>query len=174
MKGFFVGIPVISLRSKATAPAPAWMIGVGVLIVELVLVLAIMTAASYRDQVRLYDRLSAQEPMLDLLDLLHNASAKMVPLTGRSGAGVRLVYSPSLKRGVLLVASLGSPSDEFSYRLWLVGQDGSRTAWGFQSRSDDLTIVPINADFSRYHRVTISVDHRDSSRSTVPILSGGL
>ena len=174
MRGFFVGVSAISLRSKAMAPAPAWMIGVAVLIVELVLVLAIMTAANYRDQVRLYDRLSAQEPMLDLLDLLHNASAKIVPLTGRSGAGVRLVYSPSLKRGVLLVASLGSPGDEFSYRLWLVGRDGSRTAWAFQSGSDDLTIVPISADFNRYHRVTISVEQRDASRSTVPILSGSL
>ncbi|MBI2201688.1 MAG: hypothetical protein HYU43_07075, partial [Armatimonadetes bacterium] len=91
-----MGIPVISLRSKATASAPAWMIGAVTLVVELVLVLAIMTAASYRYETGLYNRLSAQEP---LLDLLHNASTRIVLLTGRPGASVRLIYDSAQKRG---------------------------------------------------------------------------
>lgn len=168
MRGFFVGIPVISLRSKATASVPAWMIGSVTLVVELVLVLAIMTAASYRYETMLYNRLSAQEP---LLDLLHTASAKIVLLTGREGASVRLIYDSAQKRGVLLVTNLANPGDDFSYRLWLVGNNGSRTAWAFQAGSGPLTIVPIKADFGRFRSVSISVEHRNSARS-VPILSG--
>lgn len=162
--------PKINLKPKATAPAPAWMVGFAALAVGLVLVLAIMTAASYRHLTTIYTRLAAQEPMLNLI---HNASAKIVPLTGRSGASVRLVYDSAQKRGVLLIASLANPGDAFSYRLWLVGRNGQRSAWVFRTGSEDLTVIPIKADFSHYQRVTISVE-RSSSRSTAPILSGTL
>lgn len=163
-----VVIPTISLLPKETKAAPAWLSLVALFVAEIVLVVAIMTAASHRHLAVVYDRLAAQEPMLNLLN---NATAKIVTLTGRSGAQVRLVYDSAQKRGVLLISNLGDPGDEFSYRLWMVNNQGSRTAWDFNASSDPLTIVPIKADFRRYERATIFVERRNSVRSA-PILSG--
>jgi len=163
-----VVIPTISLRRKATAAAPAWLFCVALVVVELVLIVAIMTASMHRHLAGIYSDIAAQEPMLNLLN---NATAKVVHLTGRPGAGVRLVYDPGQKRGVLLVASLGDPGDDFSYRLWMVNNQGSRSAWDFHVGRTPLTVVPIKADFGRYQRAAIFVEHRNSSRSA-PILSG--
>ncbi|HET6781226.1 MAG TPA: anti-sigma factor [bacterium] len=168
MRGIRVLIPTISLRGKAKAAAPAWLFCVALLVVELVLIVAIMTAASHRNLAVIYSQIAAQEPMLNLLN---NASAKILPLTGRPGAGVRLVYDPGQKRGVLLIANLGDPGNDFSYRLWMVGSQGSRSAWDFSAGPDPLTIVPIKADFGRYNRAAIFVEHKNSSRSA-PILFG--
>jgi len=170
MTRFPVVIPTISLRRKATAAAPAWLFCVALLVVEIVLVVAIMTAATHQNLAAIYARIAAQEPMLNMLN---NASAKVVPLTGRSGAVVRLVYDSAQKRGVLLIATLGDPGDEFSYRLWMVSRFGSRSAWAFDAGAEDLTVIPIKADFASYDRVAIFVEHRNSSRSA-PILFGSL
>lgn len=163
-------IPTISLRRKATAAAPAWLKCVALVAVEMIMVMAIMTAAMHRHLAMIYSEIAAQEPMLNLLN---NATARVVHLTGRPGAGVRLVYDAGQKRGVLLIATLGNPGDDFSYRLWMVSYQGSRSAWAFQPGTGPLTVVPIKADFSRYQRVAIFVEHRNSSRSA-PILFGSL
>jgi hypothetical protein len=168
MMGFQVVTPIISLRQKATAAAPAWLFCVALLVAELVLVVAIMTAASQRHLALIHSQMAAQEP---ILNLLNNAAAKIVTLTGRPGARVRLVYDSEQKRGVLVITNLADPGDDFSYRLWMVNHQGSRSAWDFHTGRDLQTIVPIKADFSRYQRAAIFVEHRNSLRSA-PILSG--
>lgn len=118
----------------------------------------------------LSERLATQE---HVLALLASPSAKTASLAGSVQASVRFVYDPARGQGVLVVSDLRDPGAEFVYQLWLVAGQTPESAGVFRPAVGRPIIVPVQADFSRYQAVAISIERGPSGAarpSASPIL----
>jgi hypothetical protein len=118
----------------------------------------------------LSERLTTQE---QVLALLASPSAKTASLAGSVQASVRFVYDPVRKQGALVVSDLPDPGAEFVYQLWLVAGQTPESAGVFKPVAGRSIIVPVQADFSRYQAVAISVEKAPTGApkpSAAPIL----
>jgi len=110
-----------------------------------------------------------------ILGVLASKSARVVSLTGRPGASVRLVYDSQRNRGALIVVRLPDPGDNLTYRLWLVQRGTPHAIAAFLPAPDRATFVPVRADFARYDTVAVGVGARgDPSVSARPVLQATL
>jgi len=110
-----------------------------------------------------------------VLGALAGNSARVITLTGRPGASVRLVYDPVRRRGGLLVVRLGDPGDDLTYRLWLIQRGVPRTVATFVPAADRATFVPIREDLTGYDAITIAVGPQNGSAMTAtPLLHASL
>ena len=110
-----------------------------------------------------------------VLGTLAGSSARVITLTGRSGASVRLVYDPIRRRGGLLVVRLGDPGDDLTYRLWLIQRGVPRPVATFVPAADRATFVPIREDLTGYDSITIAVGPQNGPAMTAtPVLHASL
>jgi voltage-gated potassium channel Kch len=110
-----------------------------------------------------------------ILGVLASNSARVITLTGRPGASVRLIYDPVRKRGGLLVVRLGDPGDDLTYRLWLIQRGVPRPVATFVPAADRETFVPIREDLTGYDAVAIVVGPRGGPAITAtPLLHASL
>lgn len=155
-------------RSRLHRSAPRWTFFIPIAIAAvLVLLMGLIAAFNQRaSAVRL-----GQGPAEQILGVLAGESARVIKLTGRPGASVRLVYDPVRKRGALVVVRLADPGDDLAYRVWLIDRSGPRAVATFVPSSDRATFVPIQADFARYDAVAVAVGSRSrASVDATPIL----
>jgi hypothetical protein len=106
-----------------------------------------------------------------ILGVLAGKAARVIALTGRPGASVRLVYDPVRNRGGLVVVRLPDLGDNLAYWLVLIKRGMPKTVRSFQPASDRTTFVPIQADFKNYDAVAVAVGSRHGlSASATPVL----
>jgi anti-sigma-K factor RskA len=118
----------------------------------------------------LNERLTAQE---QVLALLASPSAKVASLAGSVQASVRFVYDPARRQGALVASDLRDPGAEFVYQVWLVAGQTPESAGVFKPVAGRPIIVPVQADFSRYQAVAISIERGPGGAaqpSAAPIL----
>jgi hypothetical protein len=106
-----------------------------------------------------------------ILGVLASDSARVITLTGRPNASVRLVYDPVRRRGALIVVRLAAPRDDLMYRVLLIQRGVPRSVASFVPAEDRATFVPIQADFSNYDAVAIVVgSHRGPAITATPVM----
>ena len=159
-------------RSRLHRSAPRWTLFVPIAIAAvLVLLVGLIAAFNQRASGVRADHGFAEQ----VLGLMASESARVITLTGRPGASVRLVYDPARRRGGLIVVRLAEPGDDLAYRLWLIDRSGRSVVATFVPSSDHATYVPFTADFARYDSVAVTVGLRNrSAGSATPILQATL
>jgi len=155
-------------RSRLHRSVPRWTFFVPIAIAAVLVLLAGLIAAFNQGTSALHEDRGLPE---QILGVLASESARVITLTGRPGASVRLVYDPARKRGGLVVVRLADPGDDLAYRLWLIDRSGPSVVATFVPSSDRATFVPIQADFARYDAVAVAVGSRSrASVAATPIL----
>lgn len=158
--------------SRLHRSAPRWTLFIPVAIAAVLVLLAGMIVSFNQRVSALHNDRGLPE---QILGVLASKSARVVALTGRPGASVRLVYDPSRNRGMLVVVRLADPGDNLTYRLWLVQRGIPRTVAAFLPAADRATFVPVRADFARYDAVAVAVGARSGpSVSAKPVLQATL
>jgi Anti-sigma-K factor rskA len=110
-----------------------------------------------------------------VLGALAGNSARVITLTGRPGASVRLIYDPVRRRGGLLVVRLADPGDDLTYRLWLIQRGVPHSVATFVPAADRETFVPILEDLTGYDAITIAVGPQNGPTMTAtPVLHASL
>lgn len=159
-------------RSRWLRSVPRWTFAVPVAIAAAVVLLVGFIAAFNQGASAVRPDQGFAE---QILGVMAGESARVITLTGRSGASVRLVYDPVRRRGVLVVVRLADPGDDLAYRLWLIDRNRARAVATFVPSSDRATLVPVQADFGRYDAVVVTVGPRGrSSLSATPVLRATL
>lgn len=73
----------------------------------------------------------------DLLAVLAAPDVELVPLDGAGPPGdVRVAWSPSAGASVLIGSDLPAPGDDRTYELWVLADDGPRSAGVFEPDDD--------------------------------------
>lgn len=110
-----------------------------------------------------------------VLGALAGNSARVITLTGRPGASVRLIYDPVRRRGGLLVVRLGDPGNDLTYRLWLIQRGVRHPVATFVPAADRATFVPIREDLTGYDAITIAIGPQNGPAMTAtPVLHASL
>jgi anti-sigma-K factor RskA len=112
-----------------------------------------------------------------LLSLLASPSAKTVGLAGTTAGSVRLVFAPGRAEGVLVVSGLPDPGGRSVYQVWLISGPRPESAGVFRPSGGAPTVVPVDANVSRYRAVAISVEPgpRGSPQPTTrPVFTGAV
>ncbi len=161
-----------SMRSRWLRSVPRWTFAVPAAIAaSVVLLVGFIAAFNQGASAVRPDQGFAEQ----ILGVMAGESARVITLTGRSGASVRLVYDPIRKRGALVVVRLADPGDDLAYRLWLIDRSGAKAVATFVPSSDRATLVPVQADFGRYDAVAVTVGPRGrSSADATPVLRATL
>jgi hypothetical protein len=167
----------LEARGRLVRPAPRWIKYVAFVLAAVITLLSGLIL-SFNQLAWAVERSGGGVPE-QILGVLAGASAKIVRLTGRSGASVRLVYDPNRSRGALVVVRLPAQSEEITYRVWLVGREGTarKNVAVFQPAMDRETVVSVKADFSRYEAVEVTVERASRAglpKKTTTILRGTL
>lgn len=159
-------------RSHLFSSAPRWMLLIPLTIVGLLAGLVGMTFSFDQQVGTLHDDHGLPE---QILGVLASTSARVIVLTGRPGANVRLIYDPVRQRGGLVIVRLSDPGDDLTYHLWLVQRGVPHLAATFVPAGDRATFVPFHGDLTRYDSVTIDVGvHNRRSGTVTPILHASL
>lgn len=72
----------------------------------------------------------------DLLAVLAAPDVELVPLDGTGAGTVRVAWSPTLAASVVVGSDLPEPGDERTYELWVLAEDGPRSAGSFAPDPD--------------------------------------
>ncbi len=170
---------LLSRLLRAVRPSPLqvviprrWAFGFAAAAIALVAALAGVTLSLNHNLAVLRQRLTAQE---QILVLLADPGARTVALTGQVQARVRLIYAPARKEGILVATNLDDPGKEFVYQLWLIAGQQPESAGVFRPVPGQSVIVPLMADFRRYHIVAVTVERGplgERRPTTPPILIG--
>lgn len=164
--------PFRSRRSRLFTSPPRWMLLIPLAIAGVLAGLAGMTLSFNQHVGTLHDDHGLAE---QVLGALAGSSARVITLTGRPGASVRLVYDPVRRRGGLLVVRLGDPGDDLTYRLWLIQRGVRRPIATFVPAADRATFVPIHEDLAGYDAITIAVGPQNGPAMTAtPVLHASL
>ncbi|HLQ64779.1 MAG TPA: anti-sigma factor [bacterium] len=164
--------PLRSRRSRLLISPPRWMLLIPVVIAGVLAGLAGMTLSFNQHVGTLHEDRGLAE---QVLGVLAGNSARVITLTGRPGASVRLIYDPVRRRGGLLVVRLGDPGDDLTYRLWLIQGGVRHPVATFVPASDRATFVPIREDLSGYDAITIAVGPQNGpSMTATPVLHASL
>jgi len=112
-----------------------------------------------------------------LLSLLASPSAETVELAGTTAGSARLVFAPGRAGGVLVVSGLPDPGGRSIYQLWLISRARPESAGVFRPSGGTATLVPVDANVSRYRAVAISVEPGPAGSpqpTTKPLLAGAV
>lgn len=171
LRGRIIG--AVRVPRPRAAGQPAWTIALAAAAV-LILGLGVLDVSLQQRLIALDRRVAEQTQMLTLLA---SPSARMVTLTGSVPGTVRLVYDPTTKRGSMVVVGLRDPGRERVYQLWLVAGQKPENAGVLHPEPGRPVIVTVDADFSRYQAIAISVERAPAgapSPTTAPVLVGAL
>jgi hypothetical protein len=141
-----------SAPSRWRTRPPRWVLSAAGVLAAGVVAVAALTAAAYRRSVVLHAGL---QPSADVLAILASRSARVVTLRGLQGATMWLVYDPVRGRGALVVVRLDDPREGLTYRLWLTDGGPPRPVATFVPASGRLTLLSVQADFSRARTVAV-------------------
>ncbi|HVH30760.1 MAG TPA: anti-sigma factor [bacterium] len=161
-----------SRRSHLFTPPPRWTLLIPVVIAGVLAGLAGMTLSFNQQVGTLHDDHGLAE---QVLGALAGNSVRVITLTGRPGASVRLIYDPVRRRGGLLVVRLADPGDDLTYRLWLIQRGVGRPVATFVPAADRATFVPIREDLAGYDAITVAVGPQNGpAMNATPVLHASL
>lgn len=159
-------------RAHLFTSPPRWTLLIPVVIGGVLAGLAGLTLSFNQQVGTLHDDRGLAE---QVLGALAGNSARVITLTGRPGASVRLIYDPVRRRGGLLVVRLGDPGDGLTYRLWLIQRGVRRPVATFIPAADRATFVPILEDLTGYDAITIAIGPQNGPAMTAtPVLHASL
>ena len=164
--------PLRLRRGHLFTSPPRWTLLIPVVIAGGLAGLGGMTLSFNQQVGTLYDDRGLAE---QVLGALAGNSTRVITLTGRPGASVRLIYDPVRRRGGLLVVRLGDPGNDLTYRLWLIQRGVRRPIATFVPAADRATFVPILEDLTGYDAITIAIGPQNGPAMTAtPVLYASL
>lgn len=165
------GTPALSRQARLHRSAPRWIVAIPVAIAAGLLLLSGMIVSFTQTLSEQQDRGLPEQ----IFGVLASKAARVIALTGRSGASVRLVYDPIRNRGGLMVVRLPDLGDNLAYWLVLVKQGTRKAVASFRPASDRTTYIPIRANLKDYDAVAIAVGSSQSlAASARPVLQATL
>ncbi|MDX8146081.1 anti-sigma factor [Lentzea sp. BCCO 10_0061] len=156
----------------ARVPNPRRMRWAGGLLAAACLVAAVFVTVQYTesDQDRQLAQLSSEYSRFS--DLLSTPDAKLISGTAPNGATGTAVISASRDEALFLARDLPEPGQGKAYQLWLIGEDGPRSAGVLKSLTSPLAVSGLTGA----QRVALTVEPQGGSPkpTTDPVMAMAL